>query len=300
MKKQILFLLLVLIAKFAICQTLVDTNKQWSTVIHRLPSWTIITETIKLEQDTVIDSNSYKKVFRSTDEFLTNWLEYCYIRETVEKKVYFRTDTSTQEYLLYDFGANVNDTVFVAGITSYGDNWYLRTIPFIVSKIDSILIGDKYRRQFNMNIICDSLNYEIYQWVEGVGSINGILHYTDGTVGDDSFELLCFSENDTVKYQNSSYSSCYYEWTSIKDISNNLNVSVYPNPVTSISILTIERHSQNEVLILEIYDITGRKIISERIERKFKINRAEFKSGLYLYKISGKSGLMEIGKIMMK
>ncbi|MEA3447287.1 MAG: hypothetical protein U9Q98_02405, partial [Bacteroidota bacterium] len=35
-------------------------------------------------------------------------------------------------------------------------------------------------------------------------------------VGGDSYELLCYSENDTLIYQNSSYPSCYYYWTGIE------------------------------------------------------------------------------------
>ena len=80
MKKLTLFLSLTLISTILYSQEIVDTTKIWNTVIHRLPSYTIITESIKFEDDTTIDFVDYKKVFRSTDEFQTIWTPYGFIK----------------------------------------------------------------------------------------------------------------------------------------------------------------------------------------------------------------------------
>ncbi len=283
MKKQISFLVIILISSIAISQTLVDTNKLWSTVIHRLPSFTIITEYIKIEQDTIIDLENYKKVFRSTDEFQTSWLPYGYIRETIDKEVYYRTDTSLQESLIYDFGANINDTLYIAGITSFGSNWYFNSMQFIVCEIDSILIGGNYKRQFHMNpIFGDTMGCGIERWVEGIGSLSGLLHFTNGTVGGDSFDLLCFSENDTLKYQNPSYNSCYI-LTNVEDAGKALsNISIFPNPTTGL--ITIEADGIKRI---EVLDITGKNLTGfENLLGLKKIDLIQEPQGIYFIKIT--------------
>lgn len=298
MKKIICVLLIIMCANGVISQTLVDTTKKWSTKINRLPSWTVITEFIKFGQDTTIDSKTYKKVWRSTDEFQEIWISYGFIRENPDKKIYFRTDTSFQEYLLYDFELNVNDTVYSTAITSYADYYTLATAPFVVISIDSMLIGNEYKKQFNLFSIY--ANMETDQWIEGVGSKSGVLHWNAGLIGGDHYELLCFSENDTLKYQNPFWNTCYYVYTNIQEIFDGINVSIKPIPVTNISNFTIEGNNNDHYFILEIYHITGKKIISARIKNNYVINRNEFYSGLYLYRLFNQSGIIKTGKIIIK
>jgi hypothetical protein len=298
MKKSIPFLLFILIANFSSSQILVDTVNKWNTKINRLPSWTVITESIKFEQDTAIDSKTYKKVWRSTDEFQEIWLPYGFIRETPEKKIYYRTDTSYQEYLLYDFELSVNDTIFSTAINSYANSWHLITIPFIVSSIDSMLIGNEYKKQIHLYSI--PANEITDQWIEGMGSMHGILHWNAGLIGGDYYELLCFYENDTLKYQNPAFDTCYIVYTNIEENPYSIDISVYPNPVTNISTLTIKGNIKNEKLKLEIFNITGEIIISERIENKFLINRDEFNTGIYFFKVFNESGMIKTGKLMIK
>ncbi|MEA3448269.1 MAG: hypothetical protein U9Q98_07470, partial [Bacteroidota bacterium] len=217
MKKLTLFFSLTLISSIFYSQEIVDTTKMWNTVIHRLPSFTIITENIKFEGDTTIDFVDYKKVFRSTDEFQTIWEPYGFLRETVDEKVYYRSD-STAEFLLYDFGLELNDIVEVYGIGGYDNSYYLSPMTFKLSNIDSIFLGDEYREQFHMNPVFpgDTSADASEFWIEGIGSKSGLLHWEALLVGGDSYELLCYSENDTLIYQNSSYPSCYYYWTGIE------------------------------------------------------------------------------------
>ncbi|MCD6366414.1 MAG: hypothetical protein J7L46_02620, partial [Bacteroidales bacterium] len=198
MKTIGLTLFIITLVFFATGQSIVDTTNQWRTLIQGPPynpMPDVHTETIIFQQDTVIDGKTYKKVFCSLDEFMTNWEEYCYIRETPDKKVYMRSDTSQQEYLLYDMEANLNDTLWVTGIESYLESWSFVSYSRVIDTIDSVLIGNIYRKRL-------LLNGGLGEWIEGMGSMTGILHNASGLVGGDWFELLCFSENDTVKYQN--------------------------------------------------------------------------------------------------
>ncbi len=293
MRNLTLLLAIFLISNSLIGQTLVDSTKRWSTIIQGPPYPpvpTIYTETIKIGQDTVIDLISYKKVLRSTDEFLTNWDVYCFIRETVEKEIYFRSDTSLQEYLLYDFGSEVGDTITVTGIESFMTNWSFVSNTMSVDSIDTVYFAEEYRKRINLNG---------RQWIEGIGCLTGILHNQFNVVGGDLFELICYSENDTLKYQNSTYSSCYYSSTGIIEIAESEKIIVFPNPVTDKAILRIV-DSNNEKKLIEIYDSKGVKIVSENIDREFEINREDYRAGFYLYRVINNGALIGVGKLIIE
>ncbi len=293
MRNLILLLGVVLISNSLIGQSLVKSTKRWSTIIQGPPYNpvpTIYTETIKIGQDTIIDLTSYKKVLRSTDEFLTSWNVYCFIRETVEKEIYIRSDTSTQEYLLYDFGAEEGDTINVTGIEGFMTNWSFVSDTMVVSSIDTIYFAEEYRKRINLSG---------RHWIEGIGCLTGILHNKFYTVGGDVFNLVCYSENDTLKYQNSTYSSCYNSSTGIIEIAKSKKIFVFPNPITDKAILKIA-DSNNEENLIEIYDIKGLKIVSESIVREFEINREDYKAGFYLYRVINKGALIGTGKFIIE
>jgi len=301
MRKIAMILIIALSFLQINAQTIVDTTKRWSTVIHRLPSFTIITESIKFEGDTTIDFFDYKKVFRSTDEFQTIWETYGYVRETVDGKVYYRTD-STTEFLLYDFGLAINDIVEVYGICGYGDSYSLSPMTFKVSNIDSVFLGGEYREQFHMNPVFpgDTFPDASEFWIEGIGSKSGILHWEAFLVGGDSYQLLCHSENSTLIYQNSSYTSCYYYWTEISEMESNEKICIYPNPIIDNATIKIENGDPDKEYILEIFDYLGRKVSKQKINKTSVIDRNEFKSGLYIIRIICNGETIKTEKIMME
>jgi hypothetical protein len=293
MKYLALLLVVFLSSNTLFGQSLTDSTKLWSTVIqgppyHPVP--TIYTETIIIGQDTVIDLISYKKVLRSTDEYSTNWDVYCFIRETLDEEIYVRSDTALQEYLLYDFGAEKGDTVNVVSIESHMTNWSFAPGTLIVDSIDSIFFADQYRKRINLNG---------EQWIEGIGSLTGILHNKLGLVGGDLFELICFSESEVLKYQNPAYSSCYYSSTGLRDIAKSEQIIVFPNPISDKSTLRIIDGNYKRNLI-EIYDSKGVKVKSKTIEEEFIINRADYNTGVYLYQVLNNGKLIGAGKLIME
>ncbi len=261
MKKYILISAIVLFSNLIIGQSIVDTTKQWHTLIQGPPYNPMPdqhTETIIFQQDTIIDGKTYRKVFRSLDEFMTNWEEYCFIRETADKKVYMRSDTSSQEYLLYDMGAAINDTLWITGIESYMGSWSFYSHNMVVTSIDSILIGNTYRERINLND-SDSLRTANEEWIDGMGSMSGILHNASGLVGGDWFELLCFEQNDSLIYQNPNSNSCFLESTNIENQKNITNdFYIYPNPSTSNFTILLPENSKG--ISLTIANTTGQLI----------------------------------------
>ena len=282
-------------------QTFINTTNRWNTINHKLPSETIETENIKFEGDTTIDLVDYKKVFRSIDQSQTEWEPYGYIRETVDEKVYYRTD-STPDYLLYDFDLALNDIVEVYGIVGYGNNYSLSPITFFVSDIDSVEIDSELRGRYHLNPVIsnDTLPDVSDVWIEGIGSTSGILHWEAYFVGGDSYQLLCFSQNDELLFQNPSYTSCYYSTTKINTVTADLNLNIFPNPITEKALIEIENTNFNKSYTLEIFNILGKKVFENEIYSSLTINGDEFKSGLYIFKIVCNGQDIKTEKVMIK
>jgi hypothetical protein len=300
MKNKYLTILFLFLANLSFGQEIVDTTKLWSTIIHRLPSMTIITEYIKFTQDTVIDAKTYKKVMRSTDEFQTYWDPYGYIRETIDKKVFYRIDSCQLEYLLFDFEASVNDTLFICSLNGYGGNLYFDTfLPILISAIDSIYIGSEFKRQFHINTLIgypDTLpNSETDQYIEKVGSMSGPFHFTDGLIGGDSFELLCFWENDTLKYHNTSYSDCYYTWTGVNGSDRGNTVRVFPNPATNA--LYIDPEDKDIEYTVELFEVSGSTLMVRQSKGKDRMDISSLPNGLYFVRLVSEEGV-QITKIV--
>ncbi|MFH1320494.1 MAG: T9SS type A sorting domain-containing protein, partial [Bacteroidota bacterium] len=139
-------------------------------------------------------------------------------------------------------------------------------------------------------------------WIEGIGSPRGLfspvmLQVTNG----DSWELVCFKQNDILIYRNPNYNNCA---PLIGNIENNFmknnSIKIYPNPIIGVSILDAE-DIKLEVQTLEIFNILGKcvKHLDISKERKIKLIRNEYVSGLYLFKITGKNAVHISGKFII-
>ncbi len=290
MKYYLCPLILFLSINLSFGHNLVDTTKLWNTIVQGPPYTpfpTTYTESIKIGSDTVIDMKTYRKVLRSTDELTENWEVFCFIRENEEKKVFFRADTSVQEYLLYDFGANPNDTLFITGIESYMNNITFFSDSVVVDSVDNIFFAGQTRKILYLNS---------GQWIEGIGCMTGILHNPFWLVGGNCFFLVCYHENGILKYQNPDYSSCYNFTTNIENIENISEAVIYPNPAADQFTVKINNSKQKDYT-LELFNMHGQKALSVIILHKAEISVMELKKGIYFYIILDNNNIIHAGKI---
>jgi hypothetical protein len=78
-------------------------------------------------------------------------------------------------------------------------------------------------------------------------------------------------------------------------------VRVFPNPAEDELFLHFERRTENEMVFC-LYDITGRLLLSQPLpagQQEFYIDVNQLKSGLYVYRISGKNG-SKCGKVLKR
>jgi hypothetical protein len=233
-----------------------------------------------LDGDSVFNKKNYKKVFSYRDELHLDRFFVGLIREE-NKKTYFAPyevslETLFEESVLYDFSLEKGDTFEY--VTGFGD--YIEITTLCILESDSVLVNNEHKKRL---IIAPQSNHEwvIDTIIENVGSLHGLLYPLCYMCTGSFHELLCFTQNNELLYQNPKRSKCYYddpnELTSLQTIIIN-DYSVFPNPVGDVFSC-----SDNTITRLEIFDISGKKVYSQTYEDIVDVS--SFSSGLYLLKI---------------
>jgi len=291
MKTRLLMCLLFaqVISYGQITEMLVDTNKVWSNLFQNAPGgpppylWT--TTFIRFSNDTLIGPNHYKKVWGTTDSQQLNYEAKGFIREDLSHKVLFRCANDTIDQLLYDFEAVVGDTIIVPGPTA-----------LIVDSVGSVFIhGRNVKRMVLSSNGCSG-----EQWIEGIGSLNGVLNPGTECIVGTRYDLLCYYKNDTLNYSNPAFGECYYS-TGIEEIEpNGIKANLSPNPVSSSAILTIEGPQSGDYM-LQIYDISGQKLKTIAVKnQQTSIYRKDFAPGLYFYRVINPKKEIATGKFIVE
>ena len=161
------------------------------------------TNIYQLGQDTVIENQVYSKLTYYSSKSATKEQRYVgVLRFTEDKKVYIHYDNT--EYLLYNFDVQIGDTLEIFGGTNYySDN---KTLTHIITDIDTLndgrlhITSDVIVRVIDGGIILEE-DRQKQQWIEGVGSIDGIVQ-NNATLRMGNFVtvLLCAYNNDECCY----------------------------------------------------------------------------------------------------
>ena len=283
MKKPLL-LVLTSIAIATNAQTLVDTNKVWNVVtcINFGPCWTSV---FYFDGDTTIGIHQYKKLMVSYDTSGGGYFSSYVAREdTATNQVFF--NSSGSEYLAYDFSLNQGDT-FTTDIDGC-------TIQMTVDSVDTVTLlnGESRKRMLLSNL---------ETWIEGVGSLYGLTNVGVYFCSFDIFpELNCFTENDTLKYQNLNYPDCFYA-LGISGLTSHDTFKLIPNPFSEFTTLTFENplHERN---LLKIFSTDGQiiKQYENVTGNQLRIDRSKMINGIYFFQLMNDTKLIATGKLVVE
>ena len=286
MKKVILILFLFSFSLArAKSQSLVDTNNVWSVVecIWQGPGQWCNTINYHFGSDTIIGAYTYKKLI-GIGIFFPNPIGAR--EDTITKKIYFAGTTG--DYLAYDFSLNLGDT-FVS------NSWCIQ--PMIVDSVDTVFLtnGEPRKRMF-FNY---AFNYDI--WIEGLGSLNGLPYVDIYHCSADFYpELICFEENDTIKYHNSNYSGCFY--SAINELSRkNSLLSINPNPFSDNTTISLS-NKQIKLTDAMIFNANGQVIrrYNDIDNHEFKIEKKELNSGIYYIQVTDENSMTQRAKFIIQ
>jgi|AntAceMinimDraft_15_1070371.scaffolds.fasta_scaffold15565_2 hypothetical protein len=276
-----------------------DSNTIWSEVFTSQQPYEIETYQYGISGDTVINANQYQKLYLLNDTvypLITG--QYCGAIREDSTKIIFVIDcncaypgSGQDEVILYDFSKSIGDTVFV-GIDGLGPSGYL-----VIDYVDSMLIDNSYRKTFHF------LGYESY-WIEGLGSTRGLFSpiMTQPT-GYQKWELICFNQDNEVKYLNPGFNTCFPILTGMnsEELESN-DIKIFPHPVTNISVIEFMNNTSFMYQYIDFYNIFGQKVnhINIKDRKQIFIKKIDYRSGLYVYRISGQNIKSVIGKIIIE
>ena len=207
--KAIVSLVLILISSFSYCQSscqIADSLKKWNTVYGGFAAMGIAhcggTLTHKLEGEETIGGTTYLKVWESTDSLNTEWIQKGDLREDTIAKQVFYAIAGQGEGLLYDFSLQVGDSITIDNLFTGGLGGM-----FDCGEIDTVFLNGEPRKRFTF-YPHGSTYWVADTWIEGIGSLRGLLYSGLAPAGGFT-KLLCCSHNDTLQYIDSSFNNCY-------------------------------------------------------------------------------------------
>ncbi|TVQ18691.1 MAG: T9SS C-terminal target domain-containing protein [Bacteroidetes bacterium] len=243
---------------------LLDTSKTWNIY----ENWIYWGETYPHYLE-VCETDSARYVIKKEwhSEHITD-LGYLF-EDTASKKVYY-TDMYNNEVLLYDFSLVEGD------VFQYN----------LVTNVDSIpLLDGSYRKRI---IFEDGY----YSWIEGIGSIQGGLLWSDWHFKKHIPEawMLCYYENDSLLLTNDDYDTCNVSFlNNIAESSDNLfSPTVYPNPFNKELSISFDNPIHGEKLTISVLTLDGREIFNETLHSDFSLDLSFLPKGIYLLVLTNK------------
>jgi hypothetical protein len=233
--------------------------------------------------DTIINSNTYAKVYQSSYYNL----DITYkggLRENNSSQVFFIPKDSINELLLADYNLNVGDTA----LHVYREfSWPPDTL--IVTYKDSNLVANRYIRKLQLS------NGGV--WVEGIGRYSGLFDMEGSSVSG-STSLLCMDHNDTMWYESNFTPGPCDSLMGIKEKIEINTIIISPNPAhNQITISLNEFKVQSAEL--KVFDIMGQQVMEEKIYSPVSTFNFQLSSGVYFVKV-GEGQKIAVQKLVIQ
>lgn len=206
-------------------------------------------------------------------------------QDSLARKVYYFPKDEPDEYLLYDFGLQVGD-FYPKTYTHYSDNLAL-------TKIDSILIDNSFRRVFVFDFPQNYPEDTAVRLIEGIGNDAGLLTYAEqGNCFETCIKLACFQQDGETVYAPDEFAFGYYPFgfchiVGVSEIENQRNdFLLYPNLVVKGDECTLINNIGKKMEVL-VSNLFGNVIWRQKFnsESPAKIPTGNLPGGIYLVKI---------------
>ncbi len=235
--------------------------------------------------DTTINSMTYQKLFTPFVQSSTTGLcanistgyKGAIRQDTTLKKVFYFSPNASTEKLLYDFNMQVGDSVL--GCLNSID---IPTIDTVI-QIDSILVGNNYRKRWKINDC-----YNIYL-IEGIGSTYGLITFLPGCLTDQaSCTLQCFHQESETIYPDTSINCQLISNLSNTD-KNFEQIKVFPNPSNGSINIDIGNIGMSTI---KLTDLLGNIVIQRVILSNTIVVLDNLETGLYVLSVISKDNIL--------
>lgn len=225
------------------------------------------TEVYSVEKDTVIQSNTYKKLKGYT-------MSYFFREDLDSGKVWKITPECPQEVLVMDYNLKKGDTFDL-----------VQRVGQRPGLIDSVYIENGRKHFLSKGLGLPGTINEYLILMEGIGSNYG-LGFKDCMGGQTSLYLLCVEDSGRNVFANRYFQGeCYPEDFPILQVQDveEAKLSLYPNPAAEVVHIQFDKPIRE--VAYRITDIYGRTVQTEIIPgsvQAFRIQVGEFLPGTYI------------------
>ena len=243
-----------------------DTEGHYNTLVN----W--------LSGDTLINEVRFTKVMETLNGEGSPY-QVALLRE--EDGKVWKTYNGISEILLYDFTANVGDSL----VCGYGDY-------FVLDSISIEQIGGVDRKKFWFGLEYDFTGepYAMETWIEGIGSDLGLLYCGSYYFCGGYYRALCFHQDGELIWQNPEYDACVI--TSVEEINEKV-ISVYPNP--AMETVTIDGVEASEV---QVYNALGQLVKTMRNSNEVSLEGLP--QGVYMVRIADAENKVFTAKVAVR
>jgi len=288
------------------CDTLINDNyhplvqegKVWSILDaeetyspHPIQAFNYKTLQMLFSGDTIINDMPYKKMYSTIKEnpiFPQDWYLHSFMREDENKKVWYKDkNQNAEEKLFYDFSLEIGDTV--PNVIDY-------LYPVIVENITNEIMHNGEERKVFWLSSPAYIPFNIFKeyWIEGIGSIIGLIYPLHGEVVGGFWNLLCLYEDEELVFFNQNWNTCYKNSLGINDYDN--QIKIYPNPAKNILFIEgIDNYDINYISLINIYG----QIVRQYKSNVNQIDVSDISAGFYLLKFSINKGRGIVQKVVI-
>lgn len=246
-----------------------------------------------IKDDTIINNVHYKKYNR----YWYGEQSFIALRQE-NKKVFAINSVSDEEYLLYDFGLDVGDSIVY--VLNSGSEYEYKTSVY-VEGVDSITLdnGKRYKRM----ILRDNQNASGL-WVEGIGNMIYDFEYpyphsVPTCWCGDYYKWLCFvRENEyLISRQGEFWLQCACDLLNDVRAKESVQMDVFAEGNN----LSIDGDPTIFPCEIKVFNTTGQLLLDKTVTSGVEqIHVAESLGGICFYRLYGKGDTFRTGKVWIK
>ncbi len=246
---------------------IIQDGNEWNTLLVITDNWPNYTYTNFVDWcsgDTIIEDVRYTKIMGTANG--DDPRLFSLLREE-EGKVWYRDLNHQTDILLYDFTANVGDTLFES---------YLVVDSISIEHIGGV---DRKKYWFGLEYVFTGEPYALETWIEGIGSDLGLLNSGSYYYCGSYSRALCFHQNGELVWYNPEYGSCTV--TGVEEIKE--PIFIYPNPAKEMATI-----GGSEVAEVQVYNAFGQLV--NTIHGTNEISVTGLAEGVYLLRVTATDG----------
>ena len=263
------------------------------------------------DEDTIINEKLYHKIYHSVDTIFTEDKLCGGIREENKRVYFYPIDSITYlyqqtypskktEFLLYDFSLKPGDSISSDSYRLILADYPGKLKLFVV---DSVLIGTEYRKAFHFGSYNSPVPTPGATWIEGIGSIKGLLFPTPGDWPEDGIDsdLICNKqENNKIFHISSDYNDCFYLMTSsVIKTALDPDIKISPNPIQTFGLVEFAGHDFSKLSLVNMFGMTLQEYNVKGMG-SLEIYKENLPPGIYLLVIEDFKGNMCTAKLIFE